>query len=310
MNKTDFLSSLRSELIAREYPEETFISYIEQMERFFSAISDQDFEKKFINNEKEIEKISDYIGSLIEKSNAYDVDDNIRPDAFIDSGNDSADDKSEKTSEADEFTIQFDPAAFDDAVRSNDFVLNIFDENAKTREGSVIKLTEEEQINEIAEKTFKPSALSKKKIKFEALDIESTHSSPLFWVVMILTLPFTVPIAAVLLILFAAVCVAIAVLIASLFLALIAVVAAGSVSSVAVIIFGILQIFTELYAGIFEIGIGVSMIGATMFLGIILYNIAIRFLPFLIRNWSKLYRFILKKIRRMIYFFRKESARR
>ena len=69
MNKTDFLSSLRAELTAREYPEETFASYMEQMERFFSAISDQDFEKKFVNNEKEIEKISDYIGNLIEKSN-------------------------------------------------------------------------------------------------------------------------------------------------------------------------------------------------------------------------------------------------
>ena len=59
MNKTDFLSSLRAELTAREYPEETFASYMEQMERFFSAISDQDFEKKFVNNEKEIEKMGE-----------------------------------------------------------------------------------------------------------------------------------------------------------------------------------------------------------------------------------------------------------
>lgn len=308
MNKTDFLSSLRAELTAREYPEETFASYMEQMERFFSAISDQDFEKKFVNNEKEIEKISDYIGNLIEKSNTYDVDNNIRPDAFIESNNTSSDKDDIDPSEA--YTIQFDPAVFDDAVRSNDFVLNLFDEDAKTKEGAVINLTEEERINEIAEKTFKPSAMSKKKIKFEALDIESTRSSPLFWTVMILTIPVTLPIAIILIALFAVVCASIAIMIASFFVTLIAVVAAGTVSSAAIIIFGILQTFSEFYSGIFEIGIGITMIGATLFSGIVLYNIAVRLLPFIIKNWSKLYRFIIKKIRRMIYHFRKESARR
>ncbi len=299
MTKSQFLSALKSELAAREYDEGYYSSYMARLEHFFSTIADEDFEKRFINNDKEIEKIADYIGNMLKKEQEKSYDNNIREDAFS-APAEEAEPEEEKISIADACTVQFDAVKFSDAVKSNDFVLNIFDEDSKTREGDIIPLSQEANIEEIAEQTFKPSPLSKKQIKFEELDRESTPASPIFWLLFILTLPITVPIAITIGVLFVGVVIGLALLIAAVFIALVALVAVGSISGLAEIIFGIIQTFSFEFGGMFEIGIGIIMVGATMLLGILLYNLAIRLLPLLIKYWSRLFMYMIRKFRKRV----------
>lgn len=68
--------------------------------------------------------------------------------------------------------------------------------------------------------------------------------------------------------------------------ALLAVVVAGTALALVGIIYGATQVFSDatLAAGLYEIGQGVVIGGCTMFGGIVLYNFAVRFFPWLIKQ--------------------------
>ena len=76
------------------------------------------------------------------------------------------------------------------------------------------------------------------------------------------------------------------------------------------VIYGISQLFITMPIGLFETGIGVTIIGATIFVGILLYNLAVRFLPFLLRQYIRFMKFLRAHMKDVYYYLKGECYRR
>lgn len=115
----------------------------------------------------------------------------------------------------------------------------------------------------------------------------------IFWTLFVCTLPLSVSLLAVYLGVFGAVFLTLCALIVLLVGAMIGGVAAGAAISLIGIIYGITQLITvsSTAPGLYEIGLGLAVAGAVMIGGILLYNTAIRLIPFLIRYLSVLFQF-------------------
>jgi hypothetical protein len=80
-------------------------------------------------------------------------------------------------------------------------------------------------------------------------------------------------------------------------IAIIAIVAVGSVLSVASLLYGATQLLSApRYVGFHEIGFGLLVAGVTMAAAILLYNSAIRLIPFLYLQMGKLMKWFARKI--------------
>ena len=134
----------------------------------------------------------------------------------------------------------------------------------------------------------------------------TTRGMLIFWIGLFLTLPLTIALGAVLFGTFAALIVGLSAMIIGLIAVLIAVAACGAGVSLVGIVFGITQLFSFLSAGIYEIGLGIMVAGAVLFVSILLYNIAIRFLPWLIGRLGNLLGWICGKIKTLFYVVRRE----
>lgn len=151
-------------------------------------------------------------------------------------------------------------------------------------------------------------------INFSELDesyIEDTAipNTTLYWVIILLTIPLSVPLLLTVLFLFIAAFAFLAVSIVALFAALVFVVVAGTGFSLVGIIYGVTQIYTSLPVGLFEIGFGVVIGGSAMLSGILIYNTAIHFLPFVIKYLIVFFMFTMYKIKEFFKFVKKECAK-
>lgn len=137
----------------------------------------------------------------------------------------------------------------------------------------------------------------------------STKGMLIFWVGLFLTLPITLGLAAAIFGSFAAVFVALAGLIVIGIAALIGVVAAGAGISLVGIIFGITQLFSFTAAGIYEIGLGVMVAGAALFVSVLIYNLSIRFFPWVISLVGTFMGFVFGKLKELVINIRRECYR-
>ncbi|MBE6541885.1 MAG: hypothetical protein E7672_05500 [Ruminococcaceae bacterium] len=128
----------------------------------------------------------------------------------------------------------------------------------------------------------------------------------IFWGGLILTLPITLFLLAIIFGSFIAVFAALIGLIIAGVAVLIALVAAGSGISLIGIIFGITQLFSFAAAGIYEIGLGVMVAGAVLFVGVLIYNFSVRLLPWLISLVGNLLGFVCSKLKTLFFFIRRE----
>lgn len=96
---------------------------------------------------------------------------------------------------------------------------------------------------------------------------------------------------------FAAIFIVLAAAILLIALGIIAIVGGGSVISLASLLYGATQVLsTPKYIGLHEIGFGLLVAGATMAASIILYNIAVRLIPFLFEKIAQLTKLFAKKL--------------
>ena len=85
-------------------------------------------------------------------------------------------------------------------------------------------------------------------------------------------------------------------LIAGLIVALVALAAAGTLASIFGIIYGVVILSTRRPEGIFEIGLGIVVAGATLLAGVLVYNLALRFMPWVIKKTAFLCKYCTRKI--------------
>ncbi len=117
---------------------------------------------------------------------------------------------------------------------------------------------------------------------------EKVKGSPLFWALFILTLPITLPLLIVISALFGILYVTVTALIVTFAAAMIATVACGTALALIGIIYGATQCFKAVPIGLFEIGVGIAVGGVTMLVSVLLYNIAVRFVPKLYKLINRL----------------------
>ena len=131
-----------------------------------------------------------------------------------------------------------------------------------------------------------------------------------FRIVMAVSVPFVI----VLLLAYAVIALGLialmAVLIAAFIVGLVVEVAAGSLVALVAVIYGVSQLFIVMPIGMFELGLGVAAIGITMFVGILMYNVAVRLLPFLLRKFIGFQSIFRGFLQDLYYYVKGECYRR
>lgn len=135
---------------------------------------------------------------------------------------------------------------------------------------------------------------------------KTTKGVAIFWSVLIVTLPITLTLLVAILALFGVAFLGIVLAIIGLVAGMIAVVAAGCGLALIGIIYGITQLFSFVAAGLYEIGLGIMISGGALLGGVILYNLAIRFLPWVMKWLTVFFVFVFHRLRNLFYLARRE----
>lgn len=138
---------------------------------------------------------------------------------------------------------------------------------------------------------------------------EPVPNCTLFWILFAVSAPITLPLALAALVLTAGVWAALGIIVAASVAALVAVCAGGTLLSVIGIIYGALQLAESRAVGMYEIGLGILIGGISMFVGILIYNFAVRFMPLVFRWAAEFFRWAFKRIKGLFNYLRRECAR-
>lgn len=188
----------------------------------------------------------------------------------------SQDEKLVEIVAASDIADEFDPieGAFDPARRPD----LAYEESEATRVFSTAEtnVAPDLMIDKAGLRRVDEAPKKKKKAKPER---EKVKGSPLFWILFILTLPITLPLLLAVCAVFGVLYVAVTALIVAFSGVMVGVVACGTALALVGIIYGATECFKNLPTGLFEIGVGVAIGGATMLVSVLLYNVAIRFTP-------------------------------
>ncbi len=149
-----------------------------------------------------------------------------------------------------------------------------------------------------------------KKKKKSKPEREKVKGSPLFWILFILTLPITAPLFLTVSAFFGVLYVAVTALIVAFAGAMVGVVACGTALALVGIIYGATQCFKNLPIGLFEIGVGVTLGGVTMLVSVLLYNIAIRYIPRLYKLVSRFGAWVFGGIGKLYTNIKKECGKK
>jgi len=142
----------------------------------------------------------------------------------------------------------------------------------------------------------------------EIYETEKIRGSPLFWALFFATLPFTALIYLTVFIVFGALFALVAALIVALIALLIGDIAVGTAISLVGIIYGITQLFSVAPIGLYELGLGLLVGGICMFSAILIYNLAIRFLPFTLKKLTALLQLIIGSLKDLYYSLKRRSS--
>lgn len=127
---------------------------------------------------------------------------------------------------------------------------------------------------------------------------DNDHSKLIFWILFSLALPFIIALGLVMVLLYIAFWVVLALIMIFFIAGLIAFVFVGVLVSLIGIIYGVIMVIKGVSpVGLFEIGLGITVGAAVMFVGILVYNFAIRLIPFCMKMLAKLLSFAFKRAR-------------
>ena len=157
-----------------------------------------------------------------------------------------------------------------------------------------IRRRDEEKLKALKDEAQKP----RKKSSHTSL-IQRFESERKFWVIFFCCMPIIFVLLGALLSVFALVFFGMIALIILLVAALAAAVAIGTAVSLIGIIYGVTQFFSAggvTAVALYEAGMGIFAAGVTMLVGVLIYNAAIRFVPFAMKKMRALLKFVFKKL--------------
>ena len=152
---------------------------------------------------------------------------------------------------------------------------------------------DEEKLKQLKNEAQRP----RKKQAGASLTLSQKYESERnFWVIFFCCIPLLFFFGTVLLTAFVALFFGLIALIIILVAVLAVAVAAGSGVALIGIGYGILQLLSNPAIGLYEAGMGIMAAGITMLVGVLIYNAAIRFIPWIMRKLKQLFKFVLKKL--------------
>lgn len=84
--------------------------------------------------------------------------------------------------------------------------------------------------------------------------------------------------------------------------------ALGAASALTGIIYGVIKLFSVTPIGIYEIGFGIITGGVTMLVGILIYNAAVRLMPWLVRRTAALFRYAFTYVRSFLREYKRRCC--
>ena len=158
-----------------------------------------------------------------------------------------------------------------------------------------IRRRDEEKLKALKDEAQRP----RKKQTPHATIAQRFESERNFWVIFFCCIPILFVLLGAIVSFFAILFFGLIALILLLVAALAVAVALGSAVSLIGIIYGIVQIFSAgaiTAVGLYEAGMGILAAGITMLVGVLIYNAAIRFVPFIMKKLRVFFKFIFKKL--------------
>ena len=308
--KQQFLEKLRAALLDRDVSESDIQPYIERFDRFYDRMAN-DPESVQDGLLDDIDRIADNIAEQV--SERYDEINRLAERTLT---VDRVKDIPERTPEsrpAHEPAGQTDgTTAFNPADQRGGTTSAMTEQPGQLQQGPYgEKSGDYGEMSDAYDEAF-PDEQNDEQSKSrppEYIDEEPSPNSTIFWVLFAVSLPVTIPLAAVGLAFFAGIWLLCLGLIIGAIVLLIGGAAVGTALALVGIIYGISQLFSVVPVGLYELGLGVMIGSATMFCGILLYNFAIRLMPLLMRLWGRFFRFVCGKLRMLFGFLRKECAK-
>ncbi len=137
----------------------------------------------------------------------------------------------------------------------------------------------------------------KKKMKNNNSEKKSGNAW-LYVAILVVTIPIVVALLAISLVLYLGFWVVFALAMIACIAVLVVFVTAGAFVSLVGIVYGVVQLITgQIPVGMFEVGLGIIVGAAVMFVGILVYNFAVRFIPFGMKLLAKLFRSGFRAVR-------------
>ena len=155
-------------------------------------------------------------------------------------------------------------------------------------------------------------ALAEKKTLLSSISAKAYAKTPsiIFTLIMVLSLPLLLILAFVSIGALVSIYFALAAVVLAIILAIICVVFGGSLTSLVALLYGATQIMQEpRYVGIHEIGLALIIIGATVLVSVLLYNIAVRLIPWVLSKAALIFKLLFTGVKRLAEKVRKGCER-
>lgn len=190
------------------------------------------------------------------------------------------------------------PSPKEDDAKNNEVLPTANDEKPKTDIPEIIVETpppvifvpeEEEDGGPIDIERFAPHE-KKEKMK-NKITLKNTDNAWLYVTLLVITIPIAVSLILIAAAVYLGFWVALALAMIGCIALLVVFVAVGSIVSLVGIVYGVVELITGLMpVGLFEIGLGVIVGASVMFIGILIYNFAVRLIPFGMKLLAKLFK--------------------
>ena len=289
MDKQTFYSELISRLQKLGIPDDFITRHIAQFEAHFKGKSADDVNA-------EIAKLGDLdkVAARIKK-----MTDNVIEEARLEQEKNSVQAQESKNETIQNSNVSRQAENEDDVklafsnqkIQDNDYIeYEVKEEHIHVRNEKPVH----ERVNSIRNAPIDPETIAKNRRKF--------------WLLFILTLPLTAITLAITGSVFALAFFAIAVIILISVGVLVLITALGTVVSVLGLIFGVSQMLSNLPVALYECGIAICVGSIALFCGILVYNFAVRLMPFLAKCLLIFMRFVFRKYRELYIYLKRECV--
>lgn len=312
MDKQTFYAELSERLLnvglSREYIER----HIAQFESYFSGKSDSEVSAE-ISKLGDLNKVAARIKRMTEKSiNEAKIENEAKTHNNVNTENADNNEKKideQQSSDNDEIINREEDELITESgdIKLTDDDVTVFEKHEQSSDDTDIGA---DFANDGSHGTKRGIAVFDDKpssVTVSALDQETIDKNrKKFWIIFAATSPVTAALLAATAAAFALAFFLIAVIILIAVGALVFITAAGTVVSVFGIIFGASQMLNSVPIGLYECGVSVIIAAIAMFVGILVYNFAVRLMPYAAKWLLVFMRYVARKYRELYVYLKKE----